>query len=134
MGLKIEFYPPQLHFGRDACAWIVCGFCVMVSSVYLVKFKIIETCMFIFGIILLMYFCNINGFIQIIFFVDINIFNRIILLDFFISVSIIILFDRHFNQLLFRVLFNAGHFPLIFSHSCGLLLSAETSPEIFSSL
>ena len=32
-----------------------------------------ETCLF-FGIILLMYFCNINGFIQIIFFVDIVIF------------------------------------------------------------
>ena len=54
-----------------------------------------------------MYFCNINGFIQITFFVDIMIFEPQNLAGiFFIFVSIIILFDRHFNQLLFRVLFH----------------------------
>ena len=47
MALKIEFYPPQLHFRRGACAWITRGFCAMVSSVYLLKFKIIETCLFL---------------------------------------------------------------------------------------
>ena len=47
MALKIEFYRPQLYFRRGACAWIIRGFCVMVSSVYLLKFKIIETCLFL---------------------------------------------------------------------------------------
>ena len=70
MALKIEFYPPQLHFMRGACAWITRGFCVMVSSVYLLKFKIIETCLFL-ALFCLCFFCNINGFIQIIFFVGI---------------------------------------------------------------
>ena len=72
MALKIEFYPPQLHFRCGACAWIIRGFCVMVSSVYLLKFKIIETCLFL--ALFCLFFCNINGFIQIIFFVDIIIF------------------------------------------------------------
>ena len=54
----------------------------MVSSVYLLKFKIIETCLFL-ALFCYVFFCNINGFIQIIFFVDIIIFNRIILLEFF---------------------------------------------------
>ena len=39
--------PPQLHFRCGACSWIVRGFCVTVSSVYLSKFKIIETCLFL---------------------------------------------------------------------------------------
>ena len=82
MALKIEFYPPQLHFRRGACAWITRGFCVMVSSVYLLKFKIIESCLFL-ELFYLCFFCNINDFIQIIFSVDIIIFNRIILLEFF---------------------------------------------------
>ena len=47
MAQKIEFYPPQLHFRLGACAWITRGFCVMVSSVYLLKFEIIETCLFL---------------------------------------------------------------------------------------
>ena len=41
MGKEIEFYPPQLQFRRGACSWIVREFYVMVSSVYLSKFKII---------------------------------------------------------------------------------------------
>ena len=82
MALKIEFYPPHIHFRRGACAWITRGFCVMISSVYLSKFKIIETCLFL-ALFCLCFFCNINGFIQIIFFVVIIIFNRIILLEFF---------------------------------------------------
>ena len=38
-------YRNSLHFRRGACAWIVRGFCVTISSVYLLKFKIIETCL-----------------------------------------------------------------------------------------
>ena len=44
---KLNFTPPQLHSRHGACSWIVRGFCVMVSSVYLSKFKIIETCLFL---------------------------------------------------------------------------------------
>ena len=63
---------------------------------------------FIFGIILVLHFCNINGFIQIILFsLILSFFQRIILVKcVFIYISIIILFDRHFNQLLFQVLFH----------------------------
>ena len=50
--------------------------------------------------------CNINGFIQIIF-VDVVIFlTHNFAGIFFIYVSIVLLFDRHFNQLLFWVLFH----------------------------
>ena len=59
---------------------IVRGFCVTASSVYLLKFKIIATCLF-FGIILLnMYFCNKNAFIQITFFLILSFFSCTILL------------------------------------------------------
>ena len=81
MALKIEFYPPQLHFRRSARAWITRGFCVIVLSVYLLKFKIIETCLFLayfayFFVILMALFKS--------YFLLISLFfNRIILLEFF---------------------------------------------------
>ena len=63
--------------------------------------------LFIFGIILLMFFFVIfMALFKSYFLLISSFFNRIILLEFFIYVSIIILFDRHFNQLLFRVLFH----------------------------
>ena len=77
----------------------------MVSSVYLSKFKIIETCLFLalFCLCILVILMALfkSHFLLILSFLTAKFGG-----NFFIFVSINILFDRHFNQLLFRVLFH----------------------------
>ena len=82
MALKIEFYPPQLRIRRGACAWITRGFCVMVSSVYLLKFKIIENCLFL-ALFYLCFFVILMALFKSYFLLISSFFNRIILLEFF---------------------------------------------------
>ena len=82
MALKIEFYPPQLHFRCGACAWITRGFCVMVSSCLLVKIQNYRN-LFIFGIILLIFFVILMALFKSYFLLISSFFNLIILLKFF---------------------------------------------------
>ena len=77
----------------------------MVSSVYLSKFKIVETYLFL-ALFCLCIFVILMALFKSHFLLILSFFNRKIWREFFIFVSIIILFDRHFNQLLFRVLFH----------------------------
>ena len=103
MALKI--LPPALHFRRDACAWIICGFCVVVSSVYLLRFKVMETCLFL-ALFCLCIFVILMALFKSYFLLMSSFFNRIILLEFFfICISIIILFDQHFNHSYFGYYF-----------------------------
>ena len=85
MGLKIEFYPPQLHFRRVECsgAWIVRGFLRMVPSVYLSKFRIIETCLFL-ALFCLCIFVILMALFKSYFLLILSFFNRIILLELFL--------------------------------------------------
>ena len=72
----------SLHFRCGACAWITRGYCVMVSSVYLLKFKIIETCLFL-ALFCLCFFVILMALFKSYFLLISSFFNRIILLKFF---------------------------------------------------